>query len=180
MLDALTSRRSGQVATAQRLKVHQDALAGSIRKLGGTVEAKYQYVYNGLKLRIPSGKLNTWPAAGREGDPPVRTYSPTTATACRSSALRRCGRTSAITGNGQTIAVIDTGIDYTTRSSAARAPRRLRRQRPDIVEPGTFPTAKVIGGWDFVGDDYNRTTTTGPRSRRPTPIRWTATATAPT
>ena len=24
-----------------------------------------------------------------------------------------------------------------------------------MIEPGTFPTAKVIGGFDFVGDDYN-------------------------
>ena len=24
-----------------------------------------------------------------------------------------------------------------------------------MIEPGTFPTAKVTGGYDFVGDDYD-------------------------
>ena len=23
-----------------------------------------------------------------------------------------------------------------------------------VIEPGSFPTAKVVGGYDFVGDDY--------------------------
>ena len=69
-------------------------------------------------------------------------------------------------------------------------PRQLRRRRAprpayddndsDVIEPGTFPTAKVIAGWDFVGDATTRATTTGPRSRPRTPTRSTATATART
>ena len=74
------------------------------------------------------------------------------------------------TGTGMSIAVIDTGVDYVHRgfggsgSAAdylvAQAQRRTRRRRPTIRRgsrscPGIYPTAKVVGGFDFAGDAYN-------------------------
>ena len=60
------------------------------------------------------------------------------------------------TGEGVTIAVIDTGIDYTHAmfgGSGIAADYELND--PAIVEEGSFPTAKVIGGYDFAGTDYD-------------------------
>ena len=51
-----------------------------------------------------------------------------------------------LTGEGVTVAVIDSGIDY---------------NHPDLGGSGTddetkdFPGDRVIGGYDFVGDDYD-------------------------
>jgi minor extracellular serine protease Vpr len=47
------------------------------------------------------------------------------------------------TGEGVRVAIMDTGIDY---------------QHPDLGGDGvgtSFPTARVVAGWDFVGDDFN-------------------------
>ncbi len=63
------------------------------------------------------------------------------------------------TGAGVSIAVIDDGIDYThadfgTRGAVGDA-ARYTANNPKIIEAGTFPTVKVIGGYDFVGDRYS-------------------------
>jgi minor extracellular serine protease Vpr len=60
-----------------------------------------------------------------------------------------------LTGRGVTIAVIDTGIDYTHKSlgGSGRA-RDFQENNPRTVEPRSFPTTKVIGGYDFAGSYY--------------------------
>ena len=46
------------------------------------------------------------------------------------------------------IAVIDSGIDYTHAALGGSGdPADFAGNDPDIIEPGTFPTAKVVGGW---------------------------------
>lgn len=60
------------------------------------------------------------------------------------------------TGKDITIAVIDTGIDYTHAMFGTLGdPNAYAANDPAIVEPGSFPTPKVIGGWDFAGTDYD-------------------------
>jgi subtilisin family serine protease len=59
------------------------------------------------------------------------------------------------TGEGVTIAIIDTGIDYTHAALGGSGdPEDYENNDPTIIEPGTFPTAKVIGGYDFVGGEW--------------------------
>ena len=71
-------------------------------------------------------------------------------------------------GRGIKVAVLDSGIDY-----LHAGPRRLgqsgrfrERTIRTIIEPGTFPTAKVVGGYDFTGQRPGRT-----RRRHRIPIR---------
>jgi subtilisin family serine protease len=59
------------------------------------------------------------------------------------------------TGNGIKVAVLDSGIDYTHAALGGSGnPADFAANNPDIVEPGTFPTAKVVGGYDFVGGKW--------------------------
>ena len=98
------------------------------------------------------------------------------------------------TGTGMSIAVIDTGIDYVhrdfggsgssadyavARSAAANLPSPTSDNPAGFSIPGIYPSAKVVGGLDFAGDNYTRLRRRrGPRPGRRT--RWTATATART
>jgi subtilisin family serine protease len=59
-------------------------------------------------------------------------------------------------GTGTRIAIIDTGIDYTHADFGGSGdPKVYAAIDPTVLAPGTFPTAKVIGGTDLVGEWYD-------------------------
>lgn len=66
-------------------------------------------------------------------------------------------------GQGQTIAVIDTGIDYTHSGfggpGTVSAYDDAHAAEDQPADPALFPNAKVVGGIDLVGDSYNATRT---------------------
>jgi minor extracellular serine protease Vpr len=71
-------------------------------------------------------------------------------------------------GTGIRVAVIDTGIDYYHANLGGSGdPNDYLNDDHTIIEPGTFPTAKVIGGYDFVGAVWP---TLGPRMEDPDPL----------
>jgi hypothetical protein len=136
---------------------------GAITALGGTVNAEFRYLFNGLRIHIPASQLEALRAnphvanvqlvtrykrmtvmggavSRRGGAIPANAGAATEVQAknvwAQTSATRVVG-----TGAGVKVAVIDSGIDYT---------------HDDFVRDGdvTFPTAKVVDGYDLVGDDY--------------------------
>lgn len=65
-------------------------------------------------------------------------------------------KTTPLQGDGVVIGIIDSGIDYTHADFGGPGTvDAYVGNDSTIVEPGTFPTAKVVGGWDFVGDAYD-------------------------
>jgi len=134
----------------------------AITALGGTVNAEYRYLINGLRIHIPATQLEALRAnphvadvqlvtrykrmtvtggavSGRGGATPSNAGAATEVQA--KNVWAQTATSKAGTGFGVKVAVIDSGIDYT---------------HDDFVRDGdvTFPTAKVIAGYDLVGDDY--------------------------
>jgi subtilisin family serine protease len=58
-------------------------------------------------------------------------------------------------GSGIKVAVLDSGIDYNHAAlGGSGVVADFENNDPTIIEPGTFPTAKVVGGYDFVGSNW--------------------------
>ncbi len=58
-------------------------------------------------------------------------------------------------GSGIKVAVLDSGIDYLHEALGGSGdPAEFAANDPTIIEPGTFPTATVVGGYDFVGSEW--------------------------
>ncbi len=74
------------------------------------------------------------------------------------------------TGKNVTIAVIDTGVDYLHANFGGSGdPAEYAANNKEIIEPDTFPTAKVIGGYDFAGSAYDSQGKLGPKTPSPDP-----------
>jgi subtilisin family serine protease len=135
----------------------------AITALGGTVNAEFRYLFNGLRIHIPASQLEALRAnphvadvqlvtrykrmtvtggavSGRGGATPSNAGAATEVQA--KNVWAQTATSKAGTGYGVKVAVIDTGIDYTHNDYV--------RSEGDT----TFPTAKVVAGYDLVGDAY--------------------------
>jgi subtilisin family serine protease len=142
-----------------QLRQQQQEIAARIVALGGKVVFTYQDAVNGMSATIDAGKLaqlNALP--GVKGVRPARIVKvDNTAAAQFVNAPQVWDGASGFTGTGVTVAVIDTGIDYThamfggpgTEAAFAAA------DAADTTLDGTEFNEKVVGGFDFVGDDYD-------------------------
>lgn len=118
----------------------------------------YDTLFNGFSIEIdPANRAKLTQVAGVkamypvvEVEAPVRSeidgvISPELATAIKMTGADVAQNTLGLTGKGIKVGIIDTGIDI---------------DHPAFGGTGTpggigFPTARVVAGWDFVGDAYN-------------------------
>lgn len=73
-------------------------------------------------------------------------------------------------GDGVRIGVIDDGIDYTHANyGGPGTPEAYAAIDRRVAAPAVFPTPKVVGGFDFVGDEYDAGGSAGPDALVPRP-----------
>ncbi len=147
-----------QASYVQALLSEQAPVASAIEAAGGKVWYQMARVYNGILARIPANQLDT--IRQTPGVKAVHYAATHTVELTESVPLTQADvlweLPYELTGEGMRIAVIDTGIDYTHATfGGAGTPAAYTGNNPNIVEPGTFPTAKVIDGYDFAGTAYN-------------------------
>lgn len=140
------------------LKAKQNAIKSRIQAAGGTILADYQDAYNGIGVRIALKGVNS--LAGLPGVTAVRVgrnFAPD-----NTAGVQYIGGSEAWTGadgktgTGVKVAVIDTGLDYLHANFGGPGTKAaFDADNHTIVEPGSFPTAKVIAGTDLVGDNYD-------------------------
>jgi subtilisin family serine protease len=58
-------------------------------------------------------------------------------------------------GEGMRIAIVDTGVDYLHRTFGGPGAGYSQNDPTRIDDIAGFPGPRVVGGYDFVGDDYN-------------------------
>ncbi len=147
-----------QQAYVQDLLNAQAPLVASAEALGGTLMSQYTKVFNGFQVLLPANQLDALRAQpGVEYAVQAKQYQPALVNSVpliNADDLWTYG--TGYEGAGITIAVIDSGIDYYHAAlGGAGNPSDYSGDDHTVIETGTFPTAKVIGGTDFAGTDYN-------------------------
>ena len=154
--------RQGAAAHRQRVRESQGALVQQLASLGGKEMARVQNAHNAVAVRIDASQLSQVAALqGVAKVRPVLHYELTlseTVPYVGGTAVQNGGRD----GSGVTVAVLDSGIDYTHRNlgGAGTAAAYAAAYGAATTDPknttldGLFPTAKVVGGFDFVGESW--------------------------
>jgi subtilisin family serine protease len=169
-----------QRAYLAQLKSKQDTVMSQIGAMGGAEIARLSKANNALIVRVDSRRLaDIAKLSGVTTIRPVVDYElalSETVPYIGAKALQDNG----VNGTGTTVAVLDTGVDYTHfnlggsgllsdyaacygTGPADPANRTLPANCP-------YPTAKVVGGYDFVGEDWTGATNSPPLKPDPNPI----------
>ena len=157
--DAL-AKGANTAAAKRAAKAQQDAFIARVKSIdsGARVLGQVQMVMNAVFVEVDASKL-----AAIAADSAVRRVAPIgnyekdlseTVPYIGAKAVQDAG----VKGKGIKVAVFDSGIDYTHRALGGSGnPAHYAANNPNIIEPGTFPTAKVKGGYDFVGSNWPNT-----------------------
>jgi len=162
--------KGADTAKAKRAaKAQQDAFLASVRSVdrSARVIAQVQAVLNAVFVEVDAAVL---PKLAR--DPRVVRIAPVgdyrldlseTVPYIGAAAVQGRG----YDGTGIKVAVLDSGIDYLHAALGGSGdPAEFAANDPNIIEPGTFPTAKVVGGYDFTGSVWPN----GPEAPDPDPL----------
>lgn len=147
-----------QQAYLAQLKAKQDAVMSQIRSLGGVELARLGKSHNALIVSIDAKRLQA--VHGITGVVAVRPVADSRISLANT--LPYIGATavqsSGLTGLGIRVAMLDTGIDYTHYNlggSGNVADYNAAKAAASGAPPANlFPTSKVVGGYDFVGDTW--------------------------
>ena len=171
---ASAARQASREAAAQAAPEVADlAKHFSERATRGKVLFSTTRVFPGVAVTTDASKLDA--IASLPGVVRVLPLTPKTRSNARSDEVTHAldvWRDLGNTGKGVTIAVLDTGIDYThTDFGGGGLTDFVRNDRTHIPSDGdlykgdvAFPTDKVVSGYDFAGDAYDGTNTPAPDS----------------
>ncbi len=151
----------------------QAALEPAITGLGGQVTGRFQTVLNAFRVELPAASLSAVRAL--PGVKQVRLahiYQRQLRFSVPFIGAPAVWASSglSLTGKGVKLGIIDSGIDYNHADfGGSGSVADYIANDPTLIEPGTFPTAKVVGGTDFVGEDYDASGITGSTTPVPDP-----------
>jgi len=158
---ALANGRSETAAKAAA-RAQQDAFIARVQGIdsGARVVARTQMVLNAVFVEVDASKL-----ADIAKDSAVVSINPVGQYELDLSETvpyigAKAVQDAKTTGKGIKVAVLDSGVDYTHTDLGGAGAAAYAANNPTIVEPGTFPTAKVKGGYDFVGSTWPNTAET--------------------
>lgn len=146
---------SVQRESVARILGSQDAAVDAARGLGGEVRFRFARTVNAFSAVLsPSdaSRLAARPDVVRV----VRAsrVSPALRSSVPFIGVPRVWKDYGARGKGVVVAVIDSGIDYTHANFGGSGVRAdYASNDPSVIEPGSFPTSKVIDGYDLVGDE---------------------------
>ena len=155
--NAVDTGNPNQRAQLRQVKLQQTSFLRDARKTDPSLKAQgaVQRVANAVIVSVDGARLSELAALPNViSINPVGTYELDLGTA-----VPWVGGTAAhtlgYTGEGVTIAIMDSGIDYThALLGGSGVVADYNANDPNVIEPGTFPTAKVVGGYDFVGASW--------------------------
>lgn len=156
---AATARVQNQVTT---LDATQQALLPAIKNAGAHVTYRTQRAFNGIAVRVSPDKIaELAKLPGVKAVRPMTRHYPTAFNDIdflggRSFWTKATENGVGLHGEGITIAVIDTGLDYVHTNFGGPGTKQAYSvsQDKDPVPNPYYPTAKVPFGYDFAGDAY--------------------------
>jgi subtilisin family serine protease len=168
----LPERLSAPVTRARmaRIEAAQQQVMSALQALNATILYRTQRVYNGIAAIVPAAEVETIRQL-----PGVKAVHPLIGKSLDNwhsvpligaPHLWEGAGSIGLTGAGIKIGIIDSGIDYLHADFGGPASTAAYHANATTVITDTFngqplfPTAKVVGGWDFVGDDYTGTSGT--------------------
>jgi len=164
---------SGEAQRAQAAKVgaEQAAIRGQLIGLGAQELSALRVGANGIRIRVPANQLENLKALpGVRSVGRVEIHKISNIDSVPWIGALRAAQKYGLTGKGVTIGIIDTGIDYLHANFRKDGvPGDYAGNDKSIIEPGTFPTAKVVGGWDFAGATYDARPDADPTNDLPVP-----------
>ena len=139
------------------LERRQDATLPALEAAGAQVHERLGTVLNAVRVRAKVRDLDAIAAVpGVRAVQVSRVVRRANARSAQFTGVDQTWQDLGLTGKGQVIGVVDTGVDYTHADFGGPGTRSAFANNDGaVVEPGSFPTAKVTGGHDFVGDDYD-------------------------
>jgi 2',3'-cyclic-nucleotide 2'-phosphodiesterase (5'-nucleotidase family)/subtilisin family serine protease len=153
-------------AQLAKIDAAQEALQPVLDKLDATVLYRTQRVYNGIYAIVEAEKLDE--LAKQPGVKAIHPLITKSLDNWHSVPLIGApqlwdagGLFGGLDGSGMKIGVIDTGIDYMHANFGGPATQGAYEANDTTVITDTYngnllyPTMKVVGGWDFAGDDYD-------------------------
>ena len=152
-----TLARSAQRSAASAARASQEAAIGQATAAGGTVLFRYDTLVNGFSAKLPSAAAQ----ALAERDDVASVQPVSIVQRHNETSMPFIGATAVneelnVKGQGMRVAVVDDGIDYTHANFGGPGTvEAYESNNPAFIEPGTFPTAKVVDGYDFVGAGYD-------------------------
>jgi subtilisin family serine protease len=166
-------RGADEAKAKTNAKAQQDAFLNRVRKAypNARVIARVQLVLNAVFLEIDASALpklaqdTAVVRIARAGEYEMDLFE--TVPYIGASAVQAAG----YDGTGIKVAVLDSGIDYNHAALGGSGnPADFAANNPNIIERKTFPTKKVIGGYDFVGSSWVGGTGSPPELPDPDPL----------